>query len=406
MSLLTLLEKRFEEVFKPWNPRQVDPALLTSDEYVKLCDPSEKSHPSSAYDVDLASLNTEWSVKEFASYRLLRRFTKGGLDFELKVLSEDTRFAKRKPAAEENGDPWVRVNGQIQYYTREEIKRFGWKEHEYTVAIFHDGKRVASAQDEWGAMLIMVAREYRGFNLGTIIGKVAMTIYPDKDSGGYTPAGRQAMRAIHREFVKDAMRSGRYTTLVSSGEMTASRAKEIIQSVGRKASIDRMDFNWSTKDTKDWLLFTDHYGSFILYDRKLHEMLDKANKIDKDVSHFADRMILGYVYACPVNGITQIKQFGAENKKIAAFMLSLAHTQSKMYGEPLYVEAEEYDLHGFEYGNESVTVGYRSRQVTKGPTVDYRGMVEEEKRFRKSFDHYDEFKHILHEMALSKFSSS
>ena len=39
-----------------WNPKQVDPALLTFNEWYEIVNPTEKHHPSSAYDVDVESL--------------------------------------------------------------------------------------------------------------------------------------------------------------------------------------------------------------------------------------------------------------------------------------------------------------------------------------------------------------
>jgi GNAT superfamily N-acetyltransferase len=314
--------------------------------------------------------------------------------------TEKKRYAQRNPEAHAS-DPWLRVDGQLVYFTDEEVKRLGYQPYEFEFAIFEGETRVAMAQDEWGCMLIAVAKEYRGFGLGTLIGKLARTYEPGKTSGGFTPMGARNFARVHREFVRDALTSGLYSRMVRAGQITMDRVKEIVTSakVQMRPAKDTIDL--SSNSPKDWLLFTDFYGTFILYDRKL------AHAIDHSTYHesFAERMIKGMVYAMPHEqaGITRIKQFGGDAQGIRAFMLALAYTRAKIENLPLWVEPEEYDLPGFTYGEEENTVGYRSRQVLTGKMIDYRAMVEDEMRFRKSFDQYDEFKHRLIEMAHAKY---
>ncbi len=398
MDEVTINER--EVKVEPWNPKQINPALMTLAEYTKLCNEGDKWHPSSAYDTDVEGLNRYGNVK--SDYKPVRRFRANGLDFELMLRTEHNQFAARNPNPDANGsyEPYLRVNGQILYYTDEERDRLGLQPESYTIAIFHEDKRVATAQDEWGAMLVQVAEEYRAFGLGTILGKFARTLEPAKPSGGFTNAGFRNFVRVHREFVRDALASGLYTNLVRQGTLTMERVRVIVESAHINMRNQKQNIDLSSSKPDSWLLYADLHGSFILYDRKLLDVMDS----DVHEAHI-DRMVKGYVYAMAHEsaGITRIKQFGADTKQLQSFMLSLAYTVSKVHELPLWVEPEEYGLKGFEYGPENNVVGYSSREVLSGHMVDYRAMVDEERRFRKRFDQYDEFLHRLQELAHSKF---
>ncbi len=382
----------------PWNPDQINPALMTSREYQQYCNENNKWHPDSAYDFDLSSTHNEYTDK--AKFTKLRTFKANGVEFDLMYQIEKKEYAQRNP--DPHGfDVWLKVNGQIVYYTDEEIARLGYQPHGYEFAIFEGDKRVALAQDEWGCILIAVAKEYRGFGLGTIIGKVARTYEPGKTSGGFTPMGARNFIRIHREFVRDALTSGLYSSLVRAKKLTMERVREIVTSakVQMRPAKDSVDLSSNSPDS--WLLFRDPYGTFVLYDRKLAAVINN----DKYHESFAERMVKGMVYAMAHDdaGITRIKQIGGDTKPVHAFMLALAYTHSKIHDLPLWVEPEEYDLPGFTYGPESNAVGYSSRQVMDGKMINYIEMVEAERRFRERFDKYDEFKHLLVDLATAKF---
>lgn len=383
----------------PWNPDQINPALMTAKEYQSFCNENNKWHPDSAYDFDLSQTHRDYTNK--SEYKKIRTFKVKGISFDLMYQTEKKQYAQRNPNDEHGMDPWLRVNGQIVYYTDEEVARLGYQPYGFEFAIFEGDQRVAMALDEWGCMLIAVAREYRGFGLGTIIGKIARTYEPGKTSGGFTPMGARNFIRLHREFVRDALTSGLYSRMVRSGQLTMERVREIVGSAKIQQRPSRDDVDLSSNSPNDWLLFTDFYGTFILYDKKLASLIDN----DKYDASFTERMIKGTVMVYPHEsaGVTRIKQFGGDAPAIKSFMLGLAYTRAKIENLPLWVEPEEYDLKGFSYGEEENVVGYKSREVTDGKIIDYRSMVEEEMRFRRRFDQYDEFKHRLMEMAQSKY---
>ena len=378
--------------YETWNPSGIDPATLTLSEYTKLANAHDKWHDDSAYDVNVDDLNQYDHNK--SNQKLIRRFRIKGLDFELYVKREKNKYTKR---SNDESSPWLRdENGDILYYSDEEIERLGFQPYGFVVSIFHNDKRVAAAQDEWGAMLIRVAREYRRFGLGTILGKVARTLEPEKSSGGFSPGGYRNFVRIHREFVRDALTDGLYRQLVKSGQMTIDRVKEIVQSAKLDIRLPKSNDDYNSSNPSDWMLYADFHGMFVLYDRKLKEYYNEEN-------HFTDEMIKGFVYVLCHNGIARIKQFGARTEKLKSYMMALAYTTAKINDCRLWVEPSEYDLPKFVYGEEEKTVGYNSKEILDGPMIDYRDAVAAENRFRRSFDRYDEFKNHMVEYAHREF---
>lgn len=391
-DICTILERVAKDLLG-WNPTGFNPALLTASEYGKAMNRKDKWHGADSYDFDVEKMNQYGSNPK--DYRLVRRFKARGLDFEMMVRVRQNRYVKHDSDDEIMRDQ----KGMAKYHSEEEANKLGLKPHDYSVAIFHDGKRVALAEDEWGAMLIVVAREYRGFGLGPLIGKFARTLEPAKDSGGFTNDGYRNLMKIHRDLVRDALVSGLYSKLVKSGELSQDRALDIITSahlhIKRKDKVDL-----AANDPEQWLLYSDHNGTFVLYDRKLKDV------IHEDVAEqFMENMIRGMVCVMidETVGVARIKRFGAETVKLKAFMLSLAYTLAKTHEVELVVETSEYDLPKFAYGKETRVAGYASKPVLSGPIVDYRAMVDVEKRFRKSFDQHGEFGLEMHQIADSKY---
>lgn len=385
---------------RPWNPALINPALLTSREYMKLCNERDTFHDDRAYDLSLDNLQNAVGNNSPEGFQLIRQFTTKGLKFRIMAQHEKNRYMQRNPDPEASF-PWLKIDGKYVYYTDEEIEELGLQPYSFSFRIYNeDDQVVAASQDEYGCMLIMTAQEYRGFGFGQIIGKLARTYEPGKTSGGFTPAGANNFIRVHREFVRDALKSGLYSSLVRSGQISMDRVREIVTSAKVQLRPKKDNVDLSSNSAKDWLLYGDEYGSFILYDRKLAHVID-----DNRYEHFVEGMIKGYVYAMPHEsaGITRIKQFGGDNQAAKAFMLALAYTNAVRDKLPLWVEPEEYDLPGFQYGPESNIVGHSAREVTRGKEIDYLPLVEEERRFRQSFDRYDEFKYRLMEMAHSKY---
>lgn len=388
---------------EPFNPRQIEPALLTFDEYVKIVDPKDKWHPDHAYDLGVEKM--EWYKKEKFP-KVFRRLRVGGLEFEFRYETRKKEYIK----LDQDGLP-LRVDGELQGWTDDEAKAQGWNIVEHSIAVFEGEQCVGVVQDEWGAVLVMVAREYRQFGLGTILQKMARTMYPDKGSGGFTPSGREGFRRVHREFVRDALRSGLYRSLIRDGKLTKERVQEIFGS----ARLDTprrnpTEIKFGVSDPTNWELYVGEYGDFILYDRNLRGLLDEGG--DR-ADYFIDRMILG---ACNVRELPTregnyavLTLFGADRPGLKKFLMNVAMSYCANEGLRLLVD-DDGDLEavdprfGERIGEPNVESGFRRQEVRlTAPPISYTPLGFKERKFRRSFDQYEEFHNRLLELAHAKF---
>ena len=379
----------------PYVEKKVDPALLTYQEFSELVNPGGKGHPSSAYD---------WSMDQMDGQReryptLLFRRNVHGIAFEFRLEKKD-RHQYKYVKSDANGNQ-VRINGELQYYTPEELVKIVPNRYEHSFSVFDGDQQVAVAQDEWGCVLVSVAREYRNFGLGPILTKMAWEAEPGKSTGGCTPGGAAVVKKVHREFVREYLRKGFYSHLVREGTLTKERAQAILASASLSAPASKnpyQDINLGSNDPKDFLLYVDE-GHFVLYDRKLKDLIDKGD--DDRNSFWYDRFIKGTSFAGggyhPGNNL-YLHQLGGDTQQIKKLMFNLAVSYCKMEGVPLHVYDEDLAMAnqpGVDVDGNLVSL--------KGTPVDYRGMAVQEQRFRNSFDRYQEFKSRLLELAESKY---
>lgn len=379
--------------------QEVDPALLTFEEWAKVVD-AYKSHPSSAYESNVAEMN-EYSDGVSGYPKLIQRIRRNGLNFELRMKSESRQYCKRDTTGEYLRDD----QNALVYYTNEEIEKLGWPSHEYSFAIFDDkGQRVAKAQDEWGCVLVATAREYRQFGFGDILGRVVYSVYPGKTTGGTTSAGFSALRRLHREFVADALRQGRYRGLIERGVVSYPKVKSILASAGLpRAPKSHTEHNLASNDPKDWLLFADDYGTFILYDKKLKDLYRQGEKFE----HWQEEFIKGMVYVFPGERYGIVWVFGGETKGIRSFLLRCAQAFCENNNCTLVLDPEDVgsiDPKFLKAGTRNNSSGVWRQPVKRvGDKVDVRPWIDLEALHRRTHDEYDEFKNFMHELAEAKY---
>lgn len=375
------------------NLLKIDPALLTFREYVDVVD-GNKTHPDDAYKTTLKKLNRIHSKSKFT--KLLQRTKVNGIYFEIRLYAEKLNLFKR----DEHGE-YLRIDGAIQPYTDEELLRLGKKNpYRYTFGIFHDEMIVAAVQDEWGCLLIMVVDEYRGFGFGPLLTRIARTMEPGRSSGGFTSGGFHNFQKVHREFVRDALKSGLYRSLVQQGSMTMERVREIIDSARLKDMKPRAEKNLDSNNSSDWLLYVGD-TDFIIYDRKLKDLVNDDGHLD----HFGESMIKGLAF---VGGDRFLKliQFGATTPKLKTFLMSCAIENCRRANETLYLEGTEPKYVDPSMGNVAELELRKPFTHTVTPTgkpMPYDSLGKMERDFRKSFDQYDEFKNRMLEMAYAKY---
>ena len=335
---------------------------MTLDEYIKLVNPSNKSHDSSAYDYDLKQLNSfEQDKSEFPT--LIQRSKINGIMFEVRLRQ----------------DQWG-----------------------HTFAVFDGKLKVASAQDEWGCMLIMVAREYRGFGLGDRLATLAHSYEPDKPSGGFTPSGRRTFIKVHRNFVRQALIDGLYTRMVRSGEITAARVREILSSAKLEDRAKPKEKKLGSEDSNNWLLYSDDDGGFIIYDKNLKDALDEDQ-------HWQERMIKGAILVRELThrehrGI--LVYFGGDTDSIKSFLITLVLGYCRRNKFTLYLDEEDIKYVSSsiaKIGPQDMSTGFRRYPVESQVDVPYTSLVHKEQFFRKQFDKYGEFQNHMMELAYSKW---
>jgi hypothetical protein len=93
-----------------------------------------------------------------------------------------------------------------------------------------------------------------------------------------------------------------------------------------------------------------------------------------------------------------LHQLGGDTPGIKRKVFILALSYAKKEGVPLHVYNDDMSM-----VNESEMEVNGNLVSLKGTPVNYSGMANEERRFRKSFDRYEEFKNRLLELAEAKY---
>ena len=379
--------------------KQIDPALLTFAEYYRIANSTDKFHDNTAYDWPVERMNeNDWNA--ISHYpKLLRNLRIRGISFQIREQRRKNTYHKRTPEGS-----LLMVNGESQTYSDEEVALLGYTTHEVLVAIFEmENKQcVAVLEDEWGCVLVAVAQEYRGFGLGPILVEMQRRAEPGKTSGGFTPGGYRNFQKVYAHFVREALASGLYRRLLQSGDITLDRIKEITSSIRTDREKPKTG-NMASSDPKDWLLYVGEYGDFIIYDRKVKDLIEDG--WDKN-AYWIERMILGLAYVSGERHL-RLMQFGATTPMLRTFLMTCALSFCANKGESLNIEGNEHKYVRPEYGSvgpESYVVGFKSQEVTPtGKTLDYGPMGMAERKFRAGFDRFGEFGNHLQELAYGKF---
>jgi len=416
--------------------------LMTQDEFLKFKNPKNKHHPSDSYDTDLMKLNRDYPSfvgdlghggDEFS----VSRFSRGlqvthdgevvGVIHNGTLYYDNPSMKSRIPGSvfERSGDqprvdlginrrkqvkylsevmplisPTAKLNEQRFPVILQRIKVRGEymtiraekkpeKNRQYTLAIFNsEGWVVAQASDEWGATLIMVAREYRSQGLGKILGRYWYEINPDSTSGGFTESGERNAIALWKERVREFSSRGWYTDLIKRGDLTYARVKEILKDVGQRPPPRKEVEDTSVKPTGDIRVLVDDDISFVVYDSAFLQEQDE--KFIHGFGFFRDSHPVGtFLYR-----IEYDRPYAEFTTKVA---LQLARDQ----GEKIYV--------GEGYGDMVEWKGIPGIEregdylVSTRAFLPLRRLAAKERRLRKAVDPYDEIYYQLLEMADAKW---
>ena len=362
-----LLERNEPVALPNRNSRGINPALLTFNEYYEIANKHDEWHDDESYNVTLEQLNSYLPKTDYQ--KLYRRVKINEIMFEIRL--------------HENGSEWG-------------------------LGVFNGDTKVAAVQDEWGCLLILAATPYRGFGFGPLLVKLARTIEPDRPSGGFTPGGYKNFIKVYQNMVREALSSGLYHRLVTDGKISLQRVKDIIASAKLPKQKIIPSRNLNSDDSKSWLVYVGKFGDFVIYDRKLKELLE--NETDQD-AYWIDKMIKGFAYVTlhdERESWAMLRQFGGDSPAIKKFLINCAVQFTNQNDTPLWLEPPEIDfidkriIERIE--GPLLTRGFKSYKVIPtGEDFNVTQFGDVERRWRKSFDRYDEFYHRMLELAHSKY---
>lgn len=255
-----------------------------------------------------------------------------------------------------------------------------------SIVIFNEeGLIVATASDEWGATLLRVVKEYRGKNLGTVLGKYWYKMNPDFSSGGFSPKGQNNAVRIWADRVKTFMQNGWYSDLVKKGEITSDKVKEILSKLPNKRNIEK-----KKKDNRpaEPLIYSDLDNSFVIYDKKFFE--------DHD-----EKYIYAFGFLREASGKSYIftLDYDKEYQKIATYVIFQIAYDNK---EKLLIKSPPSD-HASVDGIEGIVVDGDYAYLTQ-PALNLKKYANAEKQYRSQHDKYDEVYYSMIEIANSKWN--
>lgn len=360
------------EATTEYTPRPHDPALMTWDEFRRSVDRSGKYHRPEAYDWSVKQLNQpswDWTKRPFFT-ELIGTKTFRGIPLEFRLARE--------------GSQGKRVSLGVFNPERECVG--------YTT------------DDEWGCMLVVVAREYRGFGFGNLLTKLAYEHSPGRDTGGMTDAGKKSLFRAYQEWVREYLQKGFYSKLVKGRQLTVARVQEIVASARLKGGDGWLDRRTQRPQTDlyadpDGLELYHEDGCFIVYHRKLRELLQNH---DYEDTYWTDRMVNGLAYVGSGYNDHQkgiLWRLGADTPQLKQFLLRCAVSWCHNESVPLLIHKERWA----DVDRSYVDLDEDGMATLKGQPVAYDPIAAGERRWRRSFDKYDEFKSQMVELAYGKF---
>tara|TARA_B100000927_G_C16461028_1_gene467855 strand:- start:620 stop:1918 length:1299 start_codon:yes stop_codon:yes gene_type:complete len=259
-----------------------------------------------------------------------------------------------------------------------------------SIGIFNEaGYKVATAQDEWGATLIGVAREYRSRGLSKVVSRYWLQYNPDKKSGGMTPAGHSAAVSFWADTVRKMHSEGAYEDRILSGEITQERVDEILEALPPK-EVRKVERERTIEPTGELLMLEGDF-SFVVY--------DKSFLVKQD-----DRFIYGYGLLRDSSDVGeffyQLDYDREYDDTVTRIALQFAKNQGS---NPLY------DGQGDHYSDilevEGISEIRREGEYIyiEGDLVDYSPLVRRDEVYRGRIDKYDEIKLTLEERAVAKW---
>lgn len=274
----------------------IEPALMTFGEYF---DRLQKGSYTEYHDEGTYAYSIEtkpWyyiNVKD-GTWEKIKNQKINRLNIEYYKKSSKMNFHKRDPEGEYLRD---KDNNLISYTEENYIarKKAGYLTEEIQFCAYHKDEDlvIGSAADEWNCVLVSVLKEYQGNGIGDTLLDLYMHYYPHKSTGGVTPQGEKAIKRFHDKLVRKYLQNGIYSDLVRKGELTATRAKEIIASIDKDYKPKIGSELSKTYGGSGNLMYYINDSTVIIFDLDVKMMLDKR---DNYPDLFMKKLIKCYIY--------------------------------------------------------------------------------------------------------------
>ena len=435
----------------PLSLSEVEIGLLTKDQYLDVRNHGRKYHGPESYNFDIATLNRS-RLTDIASHSdrhgekitLLGIDTEGSTGFVLRdekgiigiikdgTLYHSTRLRPRNLPAQfislgytgRRGIPLGIQRAEATKYPEDKLhlvediaatnksdhpvvlQRINLKGKAYTIrsekkpelnqgtslaVLDSTGQIVGIAQNEWGATLIVVAKEMRGSGLGPILGEVWYSYNPYFVSGGMTSAGQANAIKMWENRVRTFLDRGWYSELVKRGELTKQQVKDIVSGLegGRAKSQIPSDPTTEAKKEKTILLYVDG-PIFVLYDADF--LNDPDERWIKGFGFFRDSRVGSFLYRIDYDRPWRVQT--------TLMALQIA----KDNGWPIWIGEGYGDMLEID-GIPNIKKSGDYIELTKD-AIPVKDMAKLEKRMRKKADPYGEIESLLLEAAEAKWSES
>jgi len=155
---------------------------------------------------------------------------------------------------------------------------------ETLILIDENGYKVGAAQDEWGATLVMIAKEYRGHGLSKHLLKEWLKYNPNKKSGGFTMAGYHNATSMWRDRVLELQSKNHYESFPEK-----QKAKIILSKAHSLIKDNKKETEPLKKESEDIeiLALSNSDDSLVLFDKRI---------LDQSIYNINEEYIYGYVF--------------------------------------------------------------------------------------------------------------
>lgn len=314
----------------------------TWNRYIETsANPQGRRHASSAYLRAAAFDDLNDETKDYSRFTAIES-TKlvGGRLIQFRSMCEDRATEYKYIRDNDEGMP-LRINGELQYYTTEEmIDLLGAERHHHWFAAFdlRTGKVVGRTQDEWGCLLVLVPEEYANMGIGTELVKLQLEKHPDMDSGGFTPQGYSNRHRVYSNSVRRAFAASYYRDQYKTGTLTMDNIRTIREDL-RDAKPRFKHTGKLSLNPLDPLRLGVHSSMGAVY--MYHNALYTDEDINPNVAWGemqTTELCLGYAYV--LEGIDTRRLLNSYGQDLRTERNAILLAIASMQGDTVYIERE------------------------------------------------------------------